>query len=421
MGVIAAALRSAAGSVEIAAERWRIYITANEGHTNTSIAEIVFRDWNADPISYVGGTATASTQFSGTYVPANAFDANNTSRWATTSGSAAPSWIEMDFAAPVTPKSVDLRAPPVDANDMARDFKIEYYDTVSATWIAIATYAAQTGWTGGEMRNFHIQDVEPPNAVTDDLVAQFDAKDYTSGTNWSNNVAAPADGSAQIAYDFELTGDPAITNTGADDAYWDLDGDDYFTLDSANTAFLSAMHKAGSEFTVEIWMQWAGTPSSNIAPLFDSGSSDVGGSDLSKGIIFLDLGNNVVDSQTAGRMRLRIKQDSGGTSSFNVQSDAAIPSGAVQMCAVSFKAGNTSFLYRNGAYAQVSATDTFTGTLSSPGTSDSTNRTRIGARGDGTFRVPTGTRVYLARIYNRALSKAELDQNWDATRGRYGL
>lgn len=138
----------------VSAQRWRIYITANEGHTNTSIAEIVFKEFDGTPLSYAGGTATASSQLSGSFVPGNAFDGNASSRWATAGGQQAPAWIEMEFAAPVAPWSVDIQAPPVDANDSPRDFAIEYYD--GADWVAIKSYAGETGWANGEVRSFSL-------------------------------------------------------------------------------------------------------------------------------------------------------------------------------------------------------------------------------------------------------------------------
>lgn len=267
-----------------------------------------------------------------------------------------------------------------------------------------------------------------PGYVTSGLVFELDAKDYSSGQTWANKTVLPADSSAQTDFDYNLGAssssegsDPTINGTGTDGAYWSFDGDDYFThtLAAASMpAFLREMHKDGKQFTIEIWMLWAGSVGSNIAPLFDSGTGDFGGADMSRGVIFCDLGNI---QQTDGRIKFRIKQDSGGAAALHVQSDDTIPSSSVQMLAVSYSAGSESFLYRSGDYAQAGGSNTFTATLTSPGTNDANNRARIGARGDGGFRVPNGTHLYLIRVYNRALSKSEMDQNWNATKARYGL
>ena len=267
--------------------------------------------------------------------------------------------------------------------------------------------------------------------VAPGMVAKLDAKDYTSGQVWANARATPSDGSAQTAYDYNLGdgagangSDPAIQNSGGNSAYWEMDGsDDEFThtlVAGSMPAFLRAMHKAGTKFTIEAWMRWDGTTANNIAPLFDSGSSDQGGSDMSRGVLFGDLGS---DAGVGGKLNLRLKQDSGGTSAFTKTTDAVIPSGAIQMLAVSFDGTGTdaSFFYRNGAYMQAGSADTWTASLTSPGTADTANRSKIGASGDGAYHVPSGTRIYILRLYNRNLTKAELDVNWNGTKGRYGL
>lgn len=84
-----------------------------------------------------------------------------------------------------------------------------------------------------------------------DLDATIAASYPGTGTTWSNLVTAPADGSAQTAYDF-LTGDGATSTTyptfngsaGSAAAYWGFDGGDYFLLKSGvNTNFLRDLQK----------------------------------------------------------------------------------------------------------------------------------------------------------------------------------
>lgn len=257
-----------------------------------------------------------------------------------------------------------------------------------------------------------------PGVTADNLVFELLASKYTSGQTWANQTPAPHDGSAQTAYDFALgattgseSSDPSIVGSGTS-AYFSFDGDDYFTQIAAATAFTKAMHKAGSKFTIELWMEWAGTAASNIAPLFDSGTSDHGGSDMSRGVIYGDLGNFI---GTPGVHRIRIKTNSGGTNVLSAEA-SAIASGSLQMLAASFDGtgAQQSFLYKNGAYDPVGSNNTWDGTLVSPGTLDATNSPRIGARGDGAFRVPSGTKLYGLRVYDTNLSKAQLDANYAA-------
>lgn len=261
--------------------------------------------------------------------------------------------------------------------------------------------------------------------------AVLDAMAYSSGQVWANLTQAPASGAARSDYDYNLGdgasangSDPVIQGSGTEAAYWEMDGADAeftHTLAAGSMpAFLRALHKSGTKFTIEVWMRWDGTTATNIAPLFDSGSSDQGGSDMSRGVLFGDLGNS---AGVGGKLNLRLKQDSGAGTAFTKTSDAVIPSGAVQMLAVSFDGTGTeaSFFYRNGAYMQAGSADTWTASLASPGTADTANRSKIGARGDGAYHVPSGTRIYMLRLYNRNLTKAELDVNWNGTKGRYGL
>src|SRR5574343_994393 len=85
-----------------------------------------------------------------------------------------------------------------------------------------------------------------------DLDATQAASYPGSGTTWSNLVTAPADGSAQTAYDF-YRGDGSTSTTyptfngtpGSAAAYWSFDGGDLFDLKSgANTTFLKNAHKS---------------------------------------------------------------------------------------------------------------------------------------------------------------------------------
>lgn len=107
-----------------------------------------------------------------------------------------------------------------------------------------------------------------------------------SGTTWANLVAAPADGSAQTAYDF-YTGDgstgttyPTFNGTPGDAAaYWSFDGGDWFDLKSgANTAFLNNLHKTtgGADFWVAFTFRLVDSAASGGFFSTQSGSSNIG-------------------------------------------------------------------------------------------------------------------------------------------------
>lgn len=260
------------------------------------------------------------------------------------------------------------------------------------------------------------------------VVLSLDAKNYASGQTWNNSVSKPADGSSQTAYDYFLgsdgsvgTNDPTITAAGTDGAYWLFDGGDFFThsLPVASVPdFLRQMHHTGKQFTLVAWFQYAGA-AGVIAPIFDSGSSDQGGSDMSRGVLFGELSDG--HGGPIGTLKFRVKQDNAAGTAFNVASDATMPTGQVSMIGISYNANNTSFLYLNGNYAKVGGADTFTATLTSPGTLNTANQPRFCTRGDGTTGAPNGTRLHIFHAYNRNLTKAELDAIWNSTKGRFGL
>lgn len=97
------------------------------------------------------------------------------------------------------------------------------------------------------------------------------AASYTSGVTWSNLVTAPADGSAQTAYDF-YTGDGSTSTTyptfngsaGDAAAYWSFDGGDYFGLKSGtNTTLINNLSKTtgGSDFWFAVAVKHIDGPS----------------------------------------------------------------------------------------------------------------------------------------------------------------
>jgi hypothetical protein len=271
----------------------------------------------------------------------------------------------------------------------------------------------------------------PPLVSEDGLVFQLDMSNTGTypgtGQTVSNLVPLPADGAAQADYHWTRGQSAAVDSTDTD---YVADGaasymssglfglGRYMSLLTGSTSFLKSMHKDGAAWTIIMWVRYANA-GSNIAPLFDSGTSDGGGADMSRGVIFGDTGNI---QQTVGRFRLRVKQDSGGTNAFAVQSDAALSPGSTYMLAASLdEAAGTGFLYRNGDYDPVSGSGTFAVSFTSPSTTDATNPPRLGARGDAGASVVIDTRWYVVRVYNRALTKAELDTQFASERSRFGV
>ena len=109
----------------------------------------------------------------------------------------------------------------------------------------------------------------PLSAIVPSCVFDLDATLAASydGTSqlWKNLVPAPADGSAQTAYDFFLgdsaspsTDDPTFNGTaGSPAAYFSNDGGDKFRIAGGNTSFLKNLHKTtgGVDYTIIVTWQ----------------------------------------------------------------------------------------------------------------------------------------------------------------------
>jgi len=82
---------------------WRLNITANGGGAYTGLTELELRvavDGSGTNLATTGnGTASASSEYSVSYVAAYGFDGNLTNRWLSASGGGFPQWLKWDFGA----------------------------------------------------------------------------------------------------------------------------------------------------------------------------------------------------------------------------------------------------------------------------------------------------------------------------------
>jgi hypothetical protein len=99
----------------------------------------------------VGGTASAESTFL-TYVPANAFDGNTSTRWVS---SATPAWLEYDRGSGngVISTSYSISCGPsgtASTADMPKNWTIEGYN--GSSWDTLATVTGEAAWSLGETR-----------------------------------------------------------------------------------------------------------------------------------------------------------------------------------------------------------------------------------------------------------------------------
>jgi hypothetical protein len=267
------------------------------------------------------------------------------------------------------------------------------------------------------------------NIVKSGLVCYLDAGDINSCSGsgaqmWANIVDTPADGAARAAYDFYLgNGSNSTTlptfigvagGKSAND-YFYSDGNnltdrsgDCFRLAGSNTTFINSLHKANATFTIEIMLYGPATIlSASTARMLLSTISD------NAYYTGFDIGYNDTDYSFYFRVR-----NSNGTTPFYQNFSSKLKFSAWNWITLSIDAQSGSHI---GCFnGQV---ETFTGTYSGPATADAYTTLRIGQDVDNSnrFGLVNGMRIAVVRIYNRALTKAELDQNFNAVRSRYGI
>ena len=135
---------------------WRLFFPTNfPGQSRTSVAICEMRSTIGGPNVATGGTASASSQLSGTTVAANAFDGDVNTRWESSTG-AGPHWLMYQFAAPVDIVELALRpdgtlspiSPP-------GNFTLQSSDD-GLVWNDVATFENVRPWSGGETRLYQV-------------------------------------------------------------------------------------------------------------------------------------------------------------------------------------------------------------------------------------------------------------------------
>jgi len=228
-----------------------------------------------------------------------------------------------------------------------------------------------------------------PKIVTDGLVLCLDAanpKSYPgTGTNWKDLSGN--------SLDFTLENSPTFStsNTG----YFDLDG----TNDSAILSDTDTLSFTNASLTLEAWVK--------LDDLTDTGI-----------ITKVDYANNqrewgiIIRSSTLS-LQVNPNLDNGGTWTIVYATSTSIN---VWYHVVGTSDGiGTGKIYLNGVLNNTNSSfATSTGNGNAP--------IRVGAETNGGVQInPVNGKIALTKVYNRALTAAEIKQNFEATRGRFGL
>lgn len=247
-------------------------------------------------------------------------------------------------------------------------------------------------------------------ALTANLQLCLDAGDAASwpgsGTKWLDTSGN--------GYDFFLGSDgttnaPTFTGpVGGTASYFAVGDKSFFRYDTANETWMKNIHKNNAAFSF-FTVFYSPTSSATAYYLGDSsGSPGTGFRWRSGAQLTLDVynaGATVITESTTSQF---LTQPGINIVGLSVNEATGVGGG---------------FNYSNGGYAQVSGSDTFDSTYSSPSSGNPTYTLDIGSDGnaESSNKCTLGTRFYCLAAWSSALTKANMDTLYSILRYRFGL
>ena len=222
-----------------------------------------------------------------------------------------------------------------------------------------------------------------PNIITDGLVFAVDAgstRSYPgSGTTGTDLISSES-----------ITLNNGVGFSTDKGGTWTFDGSD----DYIQTSFGQNIVSTG--FSVNFWFNVTGNATCFFMQMYVS--ADV---------------NTVfrVERNSIGANSIEFGHSPNGTSGMSELTSTNFPNDVWQSCTIAYN-GSTKYIYRNGVLdTSVSSSDVYfyTGAI-----------LRIAARQDGTL-LPINGKMPSVKVYNKALSAAEILQNYNAQKTRFGL
>lgn len=203
--------------------------------------------------------------------------------------------------------------------------------------------------------------------------------------------------------------DPTFVGTAGDlSSYFSFDGGDTFAYGAGQETWMVTMHRNGAAWSAVFGIYFAAT------------TSEV----FFKGFLDSNTGGGMQLAIASGNFDVTVSNAGNSGQALVVTGDSTISAGAWHFLGVSIdeSAGaGGGFLYVDGDYDQVSGSDTFDATYSSPTV---TNPNGFGwfGRYDGGQVMSNGGRGMFGAMWNgTALSKAQMDAIFARVRGRLGI
>ena len=222
-----------------------------------------------------------------------------------------------------------------------------------------------------------------PNIITDGLVFAVDAgstRSYPgSGTTGTDLISSES-----------ITLNNGVGFSTDKGGTWTFDGSD----DYIQTSFGQNIVSTG--FSVNFWFNVTGNATCFFMQMYVS--ADV---------------NTVfrVERNSIGANSIEFGHSPNGSGGMSELTSTNFPNDVWQSCTIAYN-GSTKYIYRNGVLdTSVSSSDVYfyTGAI-----------LRIAARQDGTL-LPINGKMPSVKVYNKALSAAEILQNYNAQKTRFGL
>jgi hypothetical protein len=243
------------------------------------------------------------------------------------------------------------------------------------------------------------------------------ATSYTSGQKWLDISGN--------GYDFFLGSEGASASTGdeptftgsagglSDGEYFLVDGGDFFSYDTGTLeSWMTDMYKDNADWTV---LMWTYGPAGGDSDGWFGVGFDAGGG-----------GTPAVNYQNLGagttKQQLTIWRDS-EPSALAVSGATSMALNAWHMHGISFDeatGAGGAFFFLDGAYNQVSSSDTWNATISSAATNDGAEFHILDSNLVGQ-KWPNLTRIAGFMAWSTALSFANIDALFDKQKGRFGI
>lgn len=236
-----------------------------------------------------------------------------------------------------------------------------------------------------------------------------DAASYTSGQKWLDQSGNGYD--FFLGADAGATGDPSTSPSfaaGKKSAYFSTGGTGaYFKYDAANETWMNNLHKNGAAFTIFAVVYVDG---GDVNPRTVCCATQAFGGSAG---IFLESGTNYVNFQVIG---------ASGTVLSKAGLGGSIPGGYpgwhfVALSLDEAVGAGGGFFYANGAYAQVSGSDTFDSTYVSPSAAAASMVMRLLNDDSGTS--GSNSRIAMFAAWDVAMGKAAIDRLYYRLLNRY--